>query len=202
MSERILVFAKSPVLGKVKTRLAAELGEENALIIYKQLLNYTKTVVEPFFAQGLTVEIHIDQKREVDELFWDPLTIYSQVDGDLGHRMYSAVEMNQSEKPVKNILIGSDCFEIQQKHIQQALDALDHVDVVFGPARDGGYYLLGMKQIEKGLFYDMPWSQKNLLVRSKNYLLERGVLYEQLEVLNDVDYRKDLHSDHINSLMK
>ena len=93
-------------------------------------------------------------------------------------------------------LIGSDCFEITEAHINSAFESLAENDVVIGPAKDGGYYLLGQKKIHCQIFDKMPWSKSNLLNKTQMVLTVNGISYKLLEVLSDIDYINDLPKDY------
>ncbi|NKR04480.1 glycosyltransferase, partial len=106
---------------------------------------------------------------------------------DLGERMQDAFgrEFSAGADPVA--IIRSDCLAITTYHIRLAFDALSQADVVIGPATDGGYYLLGMKQPLPFLFADMPWSQPELFQLTELAILQHGLTLELLEPLTDID---------------
>jgi len=148
--EVVLVFQRNEVLGKVKTRLAAGVGEEQAMEIYRYLLNKTylalKEITVPvttYFSEFIPENpIHSAENKQV------------QVGGDLGERMRNAFVAHSESGMEKVVLIGTDCPSLEGTHLVQAFEALEHSDLVLGPARDGGYYLIGMKRRADFLFED------------------------------------------------
>lgn len=190
MSEHILVMAKRPEIGKVKTRLAAGIGAELALEVYQRLLCYTLDELST---------LPVDRR-----IFWtgsgsfaapEWLSEHEQVKGDLGMRMLSAFMAVEKECPKqKKIMIGTDCPELSAEHLAEALRLLDDHDVVIGPSQDGGYYLIGMKLVHTQLFEEIPWSTHEVLHRTRGVLSSSGLRWKELPSLNDVDVLADLQA--------
>lgn len=191
MKEALIIFVKNPVKGKVKTRLAADVGEERALKIYNDLLEFSKSLIY----SGLNTYV-FHSPVLLQDLFWSGAQNELQVKGDLGVKMSTAINQVLSEGNDKAIVIGSDCFEISQNHIKQAFKALDKNDLVVGPAKDGGYYLIGMNSLQSEIFENMPWSQSALLTETLAKAKTLNLKYELLEELSDVDYVTDLPKDY------
>jgi uncharacterized protein len=188
MEKALLVFAKKPVLGKVKTRLAKDIGDEKALIIYKQLLFHTFDVA----AQGDSMVMACF--TEHDDLTLDSIPydkFYQQVEGDLGIKMSEALNHAFKIGAQKTIVIGTDCPDISNELLAEAFQKLDTYDVVFGPAHDGGYYLIGMKTPKAHLFQNIAWSTENVLNQTLSKLLPNERCC-QLRVLSDIDILDDL----------
>ncbi len=184
----LLVFVKNPKKGYVKTRLAKGVGEEQALNVYLKLLDYTRKLVD---ASKVPTKIcYSDQVEEND--VWSGLEKEAQCDGDLGERMEHAFATAFSQGFSKVVIIGSDCAELNSTHIQKAFKQLNEHDVVFGPAKDGGYYLMGMKKLEENVFRNKPWSQSTLLNVTLEELEGAGKRVGLLEELSDVDTIEDL----------
>lgn len=184
----IITFIKNPVLGKVKTRLARTVGDENALRIYRALLSHTRSIV-----------CQIEAKRFVfydtyvnDHDDWSPTYFQKeqQSSGDLGTRMKVAFQ-----KVLKThdqvIIVGSDCASITVKIIEKAFNVLGEKDIVIGPAFDGGYYLLGMKTLHPFLFEKMPWSTERVFCETTNRIQKANLSYGVVEALSDIDYEED-----------
>lgn len=152
----LMIFVKNPEMGKVKTRLAKTIGNNSALLVYKHLLQYTKnTVLE------LDLDCSIFYSNFIDPYdLWDndKFRKYKQEEGDLGFRMQSAFAGAFEGNYEKVVIIGSDCYELDADTIRDAFKQLDNNDCVVGPANDGGYYLLGMRQFVPELFEDVAWS--------------------------------------------
>lgn len=160
MNQALIIFIKNPELGKVKTRLAATVGDEKALLIYMELLKHTQQIACAVEANRL---LFYSKFMDTNDN-WDNQAFQKQLQqgSDLGERMQAAFEqaLVQHEKAV---IIGSDCAALTPAIIENAFQALDTHDFVVGPAEDGGYYLLGMKQVEPTLFQKMEWSTDQVL---------------------------------------
>lgn len=188
-SPRLLIFIKNPILGKVKTRLAGTLGPERALEIYGRLLGHTRQVAASFAGERwLFYSDFIDEQDDWDAREFRKLV---QSPGDLGHRMERAFAQAFEAGPGSVLIIGSDCPLLSPAILEQALEMLQRKPLVMGPATDGGYYLLGMRQFTPALFRNMEWSTERVaqetLARAASLGLELGLLPE----LPDIDYEED-----------
>lgn len=184
--EVLLIFQKNPVLGKVKTRLAKTTGAEEALKIYKQLVKFTHEVCDPVPAEKLVYfSDHLAEK--LPETFESAL----QQGANLGDRMANAFEETFAKGYTKAILIGSDCGEISTDILQRALLALDTSALVLGPAKDGGYYLIGMKKSHRFLFEGISWSTDQVAKQTLAKAKSADVSCALLPVLSDVDTYED-----------
>ena len=140
MKSLVLVFAKTPVLGSLKTRLAKTVGDEKALWVYQQLLKKTSTVLE-----CLTHDVLIFFYGEAPNLFGSSFMRYPKIQQqgkDLGARMEHAFAWGFAKGYTKIVIIGTDLWELNAQLLDQAFESLDSFEVVLGPAQDGGYYLL------------------------------------------------------------
>ena len=191
MKNALLIFIKNPELGKVKTRLAAEIGDEMALRVYHKLTDYTRAVCSATSADRLVFySSHIDPEDA-----WGAGLFKKQVQSgnDLGARMSEAFRSVLEEKGYeKAIIIGSDCAEITPELLQEAFDRLDHSDLVIGPALDGGYYLLGMKKHHGYVFSEIDWSTESVAAQTLERAAQLGLSIEKLKVLRDIDQLDDL----------
>ena len=184
----ILIFTRNPELGKVKTRLAATIGDENALAIYIHLLEHTrKVVLETDFDKRILYSEEINTNDMWNNhLFQKKL----QFGKDLGVRMYNAFKEGFEDGYKKIVIIGSDLIALESKDIEEAIKELENHDVVIGPAEDGGYYLLGMKQIPDGIFQNKQWGTNTVL---KDTLKDINKLkYHLLQEKNDIDTFEDI----------
>ncbi len=185
--EVLLVFHKNEVLGKVKTRLAAGVGDHRALEIYHYLLLKTYLAIG---ASSVSVYTYFsDFVPENPSYPVDKSKL--QVGQDLGERMKNAFSTNFESGMEKVVLIGTDCPSIEGSHILQAFDALDQSDLIIGPARDGGYYLIGMKQRADFLFEGISWSTELVLTQTLALAAEHGLQTHLLPVLEDIDTLED-----------
>lgn len=187
----VIVFQKNPVLGKVKTRIAQCLGDEKALEIYRWLVQ--KTHDQLTHLEGM--DIFFYYADFIEKVDWKPkrgkISYGLQEGNDLGEKMQLAFEEVLQQGYQKVIIIGTDCPEITPKILKDAAAELDHFEVVFGPAKDGGYYLLGMKKMYEGLFKNIPWSTDSVLEVSIHYLKENNITYQTIAVLTDIDTVED-----------
>jgi rSAM/selenodomain-associated transferase 1 len=115
---------------------------------------------------------------------------------DLGERMLNAFKEGFDAGYKKIVLIGSDLPDIDAKHIIKGLDALESNEVVFGPAEDGGYYLIGLQKLIPEIFLNKPWSQPHLLKNTLQELQQLNVSVATLDTLNDIDTYEDLISSN------
>lgn len=185
----MIIFARNPIEGKVKTRLAATLGKEKALGIYLELLAHTASITQSvacdrfvFYADGIT-------KNDV----WDDQTFFKQEQhgDDLGERMSNAFNTVFKLGYKRAIIIGTDCFELTSQLIDQAFDRLTAYSVVIGPSFDGGYYLLGMDQLHAALFVGKAWSTDSVYTSTLQDLSNQHISFHQLPTLSDIDTEAD-----------
>ncbi|MBK6391116.1 MAG: TIGR04282 family arsenosugar biosynthesis glycosyltransferase [Saprospiraceae bacterium] len=192
MEQALIIFIKNPVLGKVKTRLAASIGDVAALEIYKNLLDHTRIVT--LGVDDTTRLLFYSDKVERHDLW--PEKKFSknlQTGADLGERMLNAFRLTPEYEKI--LIIGSDCPGITNDIIEQAYTALDFHDVVIGPSHDGGYYLLGMNTLIPELFQHIPWSTDQVLLETIKVLQHKRLLYKLLPTLRDVDTIEDWEAE-------
>jgi len=199
----LIVFVKNPIQGNVKTRLAATVGHEKAVEVYIELLKHTKKVIKKLLESAPTsvqfgVNVYYGDYVNSNDLWSElPVNKYLQSEGDLGERMKNALKAEFVAGASQVVIIGSDCLMLRPRHIKNAMDELGTVDVVIGPATDGGYYLLGMKQLHPFLFENKSWSQSTVLEETLTDLTEKKLgdntqlSYSLLETLSDVDTWED-----------
>ena len=186
----LIIFIKNPEKGKVKTSLAAELGDDAALHIYNQLLEHTRSVTE--FFSGEKYLFYSDYPNWNDA--WDINTYRKRIQqGDnLGQRMEAAFTSVFDEGHDRAIIIGSDCYELSLQVINTAITDLDTHDVVIGPSHNGGYYLLGMRTPQSALFTNLQWTTGNSLEDTEALLKQSHLTFKQLPLLHDLQTTADL----------
>ena len=189
MQKGIIIFQKNAELGKVKTRLAETMGNREALEIYQLLVSYTHQQVQQVPCHKLLYFSEFLEKSPEWEN--EAYSLKIQTTGILGEKMANAFQSEFENGFTQLIIIGTDCPEINPKIIEEAFEKLTKVDVVVGPATDGGYYLLGMNQFIPGLFKDIPWSSEEVLSATKNFLVTNDISFDMLPLLSDVDYQED-----------
>jgi len=181
----VVIFARRPRLGQVKTRLAADIGPVETLRFYRSALN---TVTRRLLSgQGWSTWLAVTP----DDAAFDSRTyppgawFMHQGDGDLGERMARCLTWFG---PNPAIIVGSDIPDIDRRHIAAAFDALRRNDLVFGPSDDGGYWLVGAAQGARvgALFEDVRWSTEHALADTLENV-RSGVRVEMLQTLADID---------------
>jgi rSAM/selenodomain-associated transferase 1 len=187
----IIVFTRNPELGKVKTRLAKTVGNEFALNIYKFLLNHTEQTIRNIDADKA---VYYSVKVRDNDMWNNSIYQKQLQQGDgLGIRMLNAFENAFQNNYKKVVIVGSDLFDLQPKHIEEAFNKLDDNNVVIGPAKDGGYYLLGMKKLYPQVFKNKVWGTETVRENTMQDLQNESVFL--LEELNDIDTYDDM-KDH------
>lgn len=194
----LIVFIKNPVAGKVKTRLAATLGNEQALKVYERLLEHTRTITGKL--QCDKIVYYSDFLPENDK--WKAIGFFQAIQsgGDLGRRMKAAFQHAFSNHYRSVMIVGSDCFELTTSHLEKAMAALDSSEAVLGPAHDGGYYLLGMTKMLAPLFVNKEWSSSSVLSQTTDELQSMNVSFTLLETLHDIDNEEDLFASNMGPL--
>lgn len=185
-SDALIIFAKNPVLGAVKTRLAKSVGKEQALAIYNKLLSWTQRETSQSQAD---VIVYYASEIIPDDV-WGEVEKKKQPEGDLGQKMAFAFQEELLHFQ-KVCIIGTDCAALTSDIIDEAFRALETHDFVFGPANDGGYYLMGMKRYVPDLFEDMKWSTSTVLSTSIARTKAAGYSHVLLQELVDVDTVED-----------
>lgn len=184
----LLIFARNAILGKVKTRLAKSVGDETALKIYEFLLQKTHQVTREV---SCVKAVHYSEKIMVDDL-WDVGSYqkHLQQGDDLGQRMYHAFKNSFENGFKKVVVIGTDLFDLTPELIEESFLSLDSNDVALGPAKDGGYYLLGMKTLHTPLFNNKAWGTSSVREDTLKDLINKKV--HLLEEFNDIDVIEDI----------
>lgn len=188
----LIIFVKNPVKGKVKTRLARDVGDERALEIYKQLLDHTHSVTI-----DLDCEKHLYYSNQIDRGdIWNlgNYQKFVQQGQDLGDKMSNAFKNAFKEHNGPVCIIGSDCLEINESIIREAFLKLEQFDFVIGPARDGGYYLLGMNSYVPQLFSNKTYSTPEVLEEAILEIKKLNKSFFLLPKLSDVDTLDDLNN--------
>lgn len=191
MRRALVIFAKNPQKGKVKTRLANDIGKTEALNWYVRLLKRTEGTV-----QGLTAEKTVFWSNAIPmhppAFYRDEFDSAVQTGEGLGERMSNALKGHFRKGYNSMLIIGTDCWDLRPKHIEAAYNALKTNDVVIGPAKDGGYYLLGINSFNESLFEDIAWSTGEVTKQTIEKCEKQGLSYQLLEALSDVDKVFDL----------
>lgn len=194
-SPAILLFAKAPVAGKVKTRLIAALGAENAAALHRRLTEHAlKTALGANLGPVILFCAPDTRHAFFRQLKFDSgVPLRSQRGADLGERMYHAMSSALSRHRAA-LLFGSDCPAIDGAYLRRAADALTSggAPVVLGPAADGGYVLVGATRLDRRLFDGVPWGSGQVLHLTRERLRALGWRWRELGPLEDVDRPEDL----------
>jgi len=184
----LLIFTRNPELGKCKTRLAVNVGDQIALDIYKFLLNHTVSITKNLSA---TKTVYYSENVWENDI-WDSTIFLKKLQNgsDLGYRMQQAFQEGFEDGFEKIIIIGSDLFDLSENDIENAFSALNDAEFVLGPAEDGGYYLLGMKYLEPNVFKNKAWGTNTVLQDTLTDLKNKKTTF--LERRNDIDIYDDI----------
>ncbi len=182
---RLVLFARFPEPGKAKTRLIPALGADGAAKLHARLVERSVAVLG---AVNRNVELHYTGGSSPAFAAWlgDDIVLVPQVDGDLGDRLLAAMN------PLPVIFFGADVPDLATEIVAAAISALQTHEVVIGPAEDGGYYLIGMRQPMPFLFENMPWGSEQVFAKTCERLEQRGIAAALLEPLHDCDRPEDL----------
>ena len=190
----IIIFARYPNKGKVKTRLAKEIGEESALEFYKSCAENTfaeckklkseKTLLYLFYSD-------VKDKTLVAKWAGFDFVFIPQTGTTLGEKMKNAFEEVFSNGAKKAVIIGTDVPDINSEIIKDSCDILNCADSVIGPSADGGYYLLGMKKTYNFLFDDIKWSTHSVFAETCNQIVKNKLTFFVLPKLIDIDTKDD-----------
>ncbi len=190
MQRALIIFVRNPQLGKVKTRLAEQIGAQKALLVYKRLLEHTRKVA---LDSNCTKYVFVTEPLAIDT--WKIFSEEKQMGESLGERMFSAFQSVFAKGYKQVIVIGSDCPGLTSAHIHHAFESLEQNDVVIGPAHDGGYYMLGLKELYREVFENKAWSTSSVLSDTMDSIHQLKLSCKVMKLLTDVDREEDLPED-------
>ena len=191
MKKALIIFARNPELGKVKTRLARTMGNEKVLEIYESLLQHTFSISKNTDAAVFVFVAEEKSKEDTKTDLFQNFTTIHQEGADLGSRMLHAFTTIFARGYSDICIIGSDCITLTEDHLEEAFTKLGAYDIVIGPSEDGGYYLLGMKRLHPTLFENKTWSTNKVLSETINDISSLQLSYSFLPVLSDIDTEED-----------
>lgn len=194
--DTLIYFVKYPEPGKVKTRLAHDVGHEKAAEIYRNLVESNLKVLaqvrEPF---RLILAFDPAQKEREIRAWLKPFQIIdflAQKGTTLGERLDDAFNFAFSGNTKHVMALGSDTMGLTPAIVKEGLEALHEYDCVIGPAKDGGYYLIGLASDGLEIFSDIPWSTSMVYQNTVRYLEREQLAYYKLPELEDLDDIKNL----------
>jgi rSAM/selenodomain-associated transferase 1 len=182
-----ILFLKAPVAGRVKTRLAKDLGSAEACALYRELAQDVYKVLKSI--DGIRIEVAYDPHPDHPDVSWlDPKQdFFIQKGQDLGHRLIHAFETAFHRGATKVVVLGSDSPGLHADWIAHSFEALETCGVSLGPAEDGGYYLIGLGAPHPELFTNIPWSTPKTLEETLHRAQEAGLRVHILPRHFDVD---------------
>ena len=195
----IIVFARLPVEGKVKTRLAKEIGDKNSAILYQVCAEHLFKEVKKVKKYDTDLFLFYSDENETGKIKkWvgEDFYFYPQSGENLGTKMLNAFQQIFEKKYSKVIIVGTDVPDIDSTLILNAFMELDNNDFVIGPSHDGGYYLLGMKSPANHLFSNIKWGTETVLTSTLEKLNKRKIPFKLLPELIDIDIKKDIIKWH------
>ncbi|MDB5742923.1 MAG: hypothetical protein JWR68_1238 [Polaromonas sp.] len=193
---RLVIFAKAPVAGSVKTRLAPALGAQGAAALARRMLDHT--LRQALAADAGVVELCMSPPpgdpawRTMAMELPEPVIRTAQAAGDLGQRMASAVHRITAGHGQPVLLMGTDCPALTAARISEAARQLQAHDAVLVPVADGGYVLIGLKSPCPALFADMPWSTSAVAARTLQRMAALDLRVWRGPLLHDIDEPADL----------
>lgn len=192
----LIIFVKNLIPGSVKTRLAKDIGIDGALDVYKYLVEHTYEMTKDL---DFSKAVFYSEYVEIEDVWdTDKYKLFIQKGKDLGDRMLHAFDQAFAKKFKKAVIIGTDCYALKPKHIEEAFEQLDEHDIVIGPAKDGGYYLIGMNKLYPQLFHDKKYSHENVFRDVLTEIGEMNATFHILPELNDIDTLQDLKDSDID----
>ncbi len=195
MKPTLVLMAKAPRLGRVKTRLAAALGDAEAVRIYRLLVERQLRAVPPDWS----LEVHFDPPEAEEEMraWLEPqasgreLVFNAQCEGDLGERLGHAMLNAFARRAESLIFVGGDCPGLSAAVLTEAAEALAVSDVVIGPAMDGGYVFIGLRSHRYDLFHGIYWGTAEVFAQTLARVAKGGLTCVTLAGLADVDNLSD-----------
>ena len=184
---QLIVFSKVPVEGSVKTRIAKQLGNKKALEIHNRLFKQTLNIIK---RGNIPFTVYLNEKPSGFMAFHFKI----QQGESLGDKMHNAFGAEFKEND-RVCIIGSDCLELTSEDINLGFQQLSKFDIVLGPANDGGYYLIGMKNPHIDLFSNITWGTSSVLDHTIKKCNQLKLSYYLLPAHNDVDRPEDVPAE-------
>lgn len=194
MKECLIIFTRYPEPGKTKTRLIPVLGAEGAAKLQRQMTEQKLAEAKQLHAiNPISLEIHFTGgNQQLMQNWLGNLTYKQQSEGDIGCRMAAAFQTAFEAGMSRVVLIGIDCPDLKVELMLDAFQALNKHDLVLGPAKDGGYYLIGLNYLISELFISISWSTEKVLEQTQNISQKLELAIAYLPILSDIDRPEDL----------
>jgi hypothetical protein len=188
----LLIFVKYPRLGRVKRRLSKTIGRENATFLYKIFVEKTIKETKSKNYERIIFFTPIRRKKEFIKWLGKRLKFIPQKGKNLGDRLYNAFKEAFALGAEKIVAIGTDSPLLNKEVIYRAFKKLNNKECVIGPSLDGGYYLLGLSCLNRGLFKGINWGTEKVFRQTLNAIKKINFRLGLLEKMLDVDDIKDL----------
>jgi uncharacterized protein len=203
ISEQLIIFTRYPEPGKAKTRLIPVLGKEGAANLHRLMAQ--RTIAHALVLENsrqLSVAIHYTDSSQqlMQDWLGTDIIYHQQSDGDLGERMSAALQKSLDLGIDKVVIIGTDCPKLKPEIIAKAFDELSDQDLVLGPAKDGGYYLIGLRRRIPELFDGINWGTSEVFADTLAIAQKLSLSIGVLPILADIDRPEDLLGLDINIL--
>ncbi len=196
MSDRLVVFAKDPIPGRVKTRLTPRITPDEAAKLYKafvlDIVNNVRKLERNRIDNVTVAYTPVDAEMVFRKLVDHPVNFLPQKGDNLGERMRNAFNQSFAEGAKRVVIIGTDSPTLPTSYIQKAFDVLKKVPVVIGPTFDGGYYLLGLSKQNDNIFDDVEWSTSRVFKQTLTRIKSLNMQVYVLPPWYDVDTPEDL----------
>ena len=184
-SNLLIMFVRNTIRGKVKSRLAGDIGPDTALDIYIRMLEHLQRTTRDLpFDKAVYYSDFIETSDIFDSEHYDK---FLQSGGNRGERMHHAFSHAFDAGYKRVVMVCSDCFEISRSHIIDAFESLRDADTVLGPSTDGNYYLIGMRKFLPQLFINKTWDGENIFLDTMLDLRKNGISFRLLETLSDME---------------
>lgn len=193
----LIVFAREPKDGKVKTRLCRDLPFPIVTRLYKAFVkDVLKTALETKCDKRFIYYAGHGASIPFLRRYMNDFQLKRQMGKDLGERMHAALMYCQKNHFNKIVIIGTDCLTLTKRDIECALKKLDFYDVVLGPSKDGGYYLIALKSSTSKLFKGIRWSTSSVLkqtLQKARQMRKRIFLLRKLEDIDTIEHLEGFH---------
>ncbi len=192
--QALIVFAKYPLAGQVKTRLGAQIGMARAAELYRSFLERTFALCQQCpGAPAVFVAFEPAHRAAAFRTLVPPeFALFPQQGDDLGTRLRAAFTRVSEKGAQRMVALGSDSPTLPPTYLELALCALAHRDLALGPAEDGGYYLIGLRRPQPRLFEGIAWSTRAVFAQTQKRAAELGLSCEVLPAWYDIDDRRSL----------
>lgn len=193
--ECLLIFTRYPEPGQVKTRLIPALGADAAALLYRQMVEHTLQQARALQQiRSISIEIWFTggSNAQMQDWLGQDLIYERQPPSDLGDRLSYALQTTFNKGNTSAVIIGTDCPELNPVILEQSFSGLQHNELILGPAKDGGYYLIGLQRLIRELFVGISWSTAEVFQQTNQIAENLNLTRAYLTPLSDVDVPQDL----------